>query len=57
MSTKTFCIILIIVLWIIIFACIPIMKKISPESVKIYSVYVFVVGIAESLFLAFTAFS
>lgn len=57
MSTKTLCLICVVVLWIVAFVCIPIMKKIAPEAYKIYSVYVRFVGIAESLFLAYVAFS
>lgn len=57
MDTKTLCLICAIAVWICAFVCIPIMKKIAPESYKIYSIYVVCVGIAESFFVAYVAFS
>lgn len=57
MSIKTLCLIGTIAVWIVAFVCIPIMKKIAPESYKVYSIYVAFVGISESILLAYTAFS
>lgn len=57
MSIKTLCLIGTIAVWIVAFVCIPIMKKIAPESYKVYSIYVVFVGISESILLAYTAFS
>lgn len=57
MSIKTICLIGAIGIWAAAFICIPIMKKIAPESYKVYSIYVVFVGIAESIILAYSAFS